>query len=345
MASPASTSSYSCTTPSSSVIVRRATHFVRVHHDAHEVVVPAPAAQVQHRQHGLRRDGERHLVGDHEAVARRGIPCRAGTARRAAAGALQFGRGAFGQEGIAGQHGLPQRVGNRRRSARRLRSQPNIRRQEGDALQAGCREAQHCARGRLGARRPSRSARALRARLRARGRRACACGRGSRPARRPPPARLARQRCRRPHIRWPSAGCASLCSRIALRDGLALRQRPGQEFALPGGVAHLLAELHVIGVGQAQRVAVASAASAGPRSPAPSDPPAASCRQAPQEAVADQEVAVAVHEEDGRRGRQWPAARRRNRRSKPGSCAMSSPTQTSNRSPRMNTASAGVVCM
>ncbi len=107
MASPASTSSYSCTTPVSSVDLAARHGFGGMHHDADEIVVPGePALQVQHRQDGLRRDGERDFVGDDEAM--RAVELLvAQEFGREAAQVLEVGSRPLGQKGVARQRGLP----------------------------------------------------------------------------------------------------------------------------------------------------------------------------------------------------------------------------------------------
>ena len=89
-----------------------------MHHDADEIVVPGQAAaQVQHGQHGLRRDRERDLVGDDEALGTMELLV-AQELRRERAQPLDVGGRALGQEGIARERGLPGGFGNRGQGAR-----------------------------------------------------------------------------------------------------------------------------------------------------------------------------------------------------------------------------------
>jgi hypothetical protein len=126
------------------------------------------------------------------------------------------------------------------------------------------------------------------------------------------------------------------------RERAALLERAGQKRGLPFGRADLRAELEVLGVLQAQDVAVAQQPALAVQHQhrgVVQQREAASRR----ERGADEEVAVAVHEEHrhalGGAAQQFGALRL-----EAGLAAASSPTHTSNRSPRMMSASAGVVC-
>ncbi len=265
-------------------------HFARVHDDAHEIVVPLQA-QVEDGQHRLRSDGQRHLVGDHEAVG--AVEFLGGQELRS-----QFAqpRGLGGrpvrEEGVTGQHGEPERVGNGGRSA------------------APAQPAEHQA---SAMRRAPPAVRRRASRRAGVAMRVPVAEHDSLSLAQQVVGRLVRvtvdHRLRAGSFQ-PGEGLGSVdvrvfdaraLARLALLAQLpgdlpALRQGPRQEIALPVRRAHLLAKLHVFGVRQAQRVAMREQpALAGKAQHGRVGQQRGAA--GPQEALADQEVAVAVHEE------------------------------------------------
>ena len=297
MASPASTSSYSWTTPVSSVGLAPRHDLGGMHHDADEIVVPVAARpQVQHRQHRLRGDGQRHLVGDDEAVGAMEFLV-AQEFRGQVAQALEVGRRADRPERVARERGPPGGVGNRGRRAQACAASRTS--AQVDALRAGAGQAQQLRARPDGPRRPSRSAR-------------CAA--------RPSPRAWSAGRCVWP---WTSVRRAGLPQPVARGVGidvgpdhagaalavLALRaHRARQRAALApaggrgrracqAGVRTCGAEPQVLGVLEAERVAVAQQPALAVQRQHGRDRPAACMPHCAAKRGADQEVAVAVHEE------------------------------------------------
>jgi hypothetical protein len=165
------------------------------------------------------------------------------------------------------------------------------------------------------------------------------------------PGRPAARRWRRgrPHRHRARPTACVLRSRCAdaARLGAALCQGLGQEVLLAiACAARLHAKALVVHIVQAQRVAMAEQQALALPDQHGGVMQAGDAAGVPGKAGADEKVAVAVHERTAhvRCGWRLGAGHRPGLQNCRGSSSASSPTQTSNRSPRMNRASAGVVC-